>query len=304
MFGIELVVPFLIFAPRRLRLLWMRNAHCPSNFHPPHWQLLLLQSPHHYPLFHIARRRGLEQLHAKKAPPLLLPCTRHSPLSRTRFSWLRRTRTSPRLPLSRDFPPSVLLNVPSSNSLARANHRRLRMAFTLSHLQQLRPFRGDDYLAARDIVEGSNDGVTWFEYDFKYKPGVSIDAQNSSPLISPDWIGKCGSPRLSDYRRNPWFVNFCVRFCKGPPEVLGVARTQSFPQRSASLHSRRRLRLPFHRFLDSAKDRCMVAARAKRRLSTDDFASAGKWRSLKPSLFLYLHLLQITHHSPPFSLFS
>jgi hypothetical protein len=34
---------------------------------------------------------------------------------------------------------------------------------------------------------------------------------------------------LSDYRRNPWIVNFCVRLLQGSPEVLSLLERNPFP---------------------------------------------------------------------------
>ena len=36
---------------------------------------------------------------------------------------------------------------------------------------------------------------------------------------------------LSDYRGSPWFTNFMVRLLQGSPEVLGLLKTNPFPQR-------------------------------------------------------------------------
>jgi hypothetical protein len=79
------------------------------------------------------------------------------------------------------------------------------------------------------IVEGSNDGVTWFEYEFKYKPG---DVKRRPKFVAPhqprlDW--QMWFAALSDYRHNPWFVNFCVRLLQGSPEVLALLERNPFP---------------------------------------------------------------------------
>ena len=34
---------------------------------------------------------------------------------------------------------------------------------------------------------------------------------------------------LSDYRMNPWFVNFCVRLLQGSPQVLALLEKNPFP---------------------------------------------------------------------------
>jgi hypothetical protein len=79
------------------------------------------------------------------------------------------------------------------------------------------------------IVEGSNDGESWLEYEFVYKPG-----QVTRP---PVWVAP-HQPRLDwqmwfaalgDYRGNPWFVNFMQRLQQGSPEVLALLAGNPFP---------------------------------------------------------------------------
>ena len=79
------------------------------------------------------------------------------------------------------------------------------------------------------IVEGSNDGITWLEYEFKYKAG---DLKQRPKFVEPhqprlDW--QMWFAALSDYRHNPWFVNFCSRLLEGSPQVLGLLERNPFP---------------------------------------------------------------------------
>ncbi len=79
------------------------------------------------------------------------------------------------------------------------------------------------------IVEGSNDGAQWKTYEFKYKPGYTYRAP---PIIAPfqprlDW--QMWFAALGTYRNNPWFVNFAVRLLQGAPEVTGLLATNPFP---------------------------------------------------------------------------
>ncbi|HLH00569.1 MAG TPA: lipase maturation factor family protein [Bryobacteraceae bacterium] len=79
------------------------------------------------------------------------------------------------------------------------------------------------------VVQGSNDGNTWLDYEFRYKPG---------PLDrSPRWVAP-HQPRLdwqmwfaalSSYRSEPWFVNFMVRLLQGSSEVEGLLGKNPFP---------------------------------------------------------------------------
>jgi hypothetical protein len=79
------------------------------------------------------------------------------------------------------------------------------------------------------IVEGSNDGITWQEYEFKYKPG---DPKRRPRFVEPhqprlDW--QMWFAALGNYRQNSWFVNFCIRLLQGSPEVLALMETNPFP---------------------------------------------------------------------------
>jgi predicted DCC family thiol-disulfide oxidoreductase YuxK len=78
------------------------------------------------------------------------------------------------------------------------------------------------------IVQGSNDGVTWLDYEFPYKPG---DLRQPPRQVAPyqprlDW--QMWFAALSDYRATPWFTNFMVRLLQGSPDVLGLLKTNPF----------------------------------------------------------------------------
>jgi predicted DCC family thiol-disulfide oxidoreductase YuxK len=79
------------------------------------------------------------------------------------------------------------------------------------------------------IVEGSNDAQTWLEYGFKYKPGhlkrAPVWVQPHQPRL--DW--QMWFAALGSYQGQPWFVNFMVRLLEGSPEVLALMATNPFP---------------------------------------------------------------------------
>ena len=79
------------------------------------------------------------------------------------------------------------------------------------------------------IVEGSNDGVTWLDYEFKYKPG---DLHQAPRWVAPyqprlDW--QMWFAALGNYRSSPWFVNFMVRVLQGSSDVLRLLAKNPFP---------------------------------------------------------------------------
>ncbi len=82
------------------------------------------------------------------------------------------------------------------------------------------------------IVEGSNDAQTWLEYEFKYKPG---ELDRRPPWVAPhqprlDW--QMWFAALGDYRSDPWILHFMVRVLEGSPEVLNLMRRNPFPNAS------------------------------------------------------------------------
>ena len=79
------------------------------------------------------------------------------------------------------------------------------------------------------IVEGSNDGVNWLPYEFKYKPG---DVNRRPGFVEPfqprlDW--QMWFAALGSYRENRWLVNFCVRLLQGSPKVVALLERNPFP---------------------------------------------------------------------------
>jgi len=80
------------------------------------------------------------------------------------------------------------------------------------------------------VMEGSNDGVTWRPYEFKYKPG---DVNRRPGFVAPMqprldwqmWFAALGSPEQS-----PWLDPLCVRLLQGSPDVLALLAGNPFPE--------------------------------------------------------------------------
>lgn len=79
------------------------------------------------------------------------------------------------------------------------------------------------------IVEGSNDLRDWKEYGFKYKP--------DDPKESPRWAAP-HQPRLdwqmwfaalNDFQQNPWFTNLMIKLAQGSKPVLKLFAENPFP---------------------------------------------------------------------------
>ena len=79
------------------------------------------------------------------------------------------------------------------------------------------------------VLEGSDDGVTWRAYTFKYKPG---DVFRRPGFVEPhqprlDW--QMWFAALSEYEATPWFQGLLVRLLQGSPPVLRLLAANPFP---------------------------------------------------------------------------
>lgn len=81
------------------------------------------------------------------------------------------------------------------------------------------------------IIEGSDDGKTWKAYEFKWKPG---DLSRRPRFVAPhqprlDW--QLWFSALQGFRHpyNRWFSIFLVRLLEGADDVLALLETNPFP---------------------------------------------------------------------------
>jgi predicted DCC family thiol-disulfide oxidoreductase YuxK len=269
MFVIELAVPFLIFTPRRPRMLggaalaglqvlilltgnytffnWLTLALC----------LLLLDD------FALARLLRLPPRQRAVNDAQTAP---HSHATPDRW---RPWRTAALAPLY-----LTVLSV-SAVQLWSPFGRLPGWLSPVAHVYQwLSPFRSiNSYglfaVMTKDrpeiIVEGSNDGREWNAYEFPHKPG---DLQRRPAFVAPhqprlDW--QMWFAALGNVRQNPWFVNFCVRLLQGSPEVLALLEKNPFPDQPPKYI---RARVYDYRFT-SREERGRTGAWWKRELKGD-----------------------------------
>ncbi len=93
------------------------------------------------------------------------------------------------------------------------------------------------------VIEGSDDGVEWREYEFRYKPG---DVARRPPWNIPhqprlDW--QMWFAALDDPRRLPWFPHFLERLLENEPTVTALLEKNPFPDKPPRLYARAVLRL-------------------------------------------------------------
>ncbi len=217
MFAIELLVPWLIFGPRRVRL---------AAF----FLLVGLQA-----LIALTGNYAFFNLLTLTLCVLLLD---DSALPWRRAADVVNGRPWPRFIL---VPVAAVVGVLSLATFASSCGLELSWPRSLVALHRaVTPFRsinGYGLFAvmttsrAEILVEGSSDGVTWKPYAFRNKPG---DQWRAPAFVAPhqprlDWqkwfaaLGRC--------ERNPWFESFLERLREGSPPVLGLLATNPFPDR-------------------------------------------------------------------------
>ncbi len=79
------------------------------------------------------------------------------------------------------------------------------------------------------ILEGSDDGAAWKPYEFRWKPG---DVTRRPRFVAPhqprlDW--QMWFAALGTYEEQPWFVPFCARLLEGEPSVTALLAANPFP---------------------------------------------------------------------------
>lgn len=243
MFGIELLVPFLFFAPRRLRfgacaaaiflqvLIILTGNYCFFNLLALILVLLLLDDG----FWGYARIVVMD------------PDKVH--LKRRMTAWIT-------LPLA----VIVLWVSTAQMSWMWQGGKRQERGFGVVE-RFVSPFRSINSYGLfavmttkrqEIIVEGSNDGVTWLAYEFKYKPG---DLSKKPAFVQPhqprlDW--QMWFAALGNYRQNPWFMNFCIRLLQGTPEVLRLLEKNPFPEAPPKF-----IRASFYRYRFSSREEKM-----------------------------------------------
>ncbi len=225
LFAVELAVPFLIFAPRRLRffacgaivtlmaLIAMTGNYCFFNLLALALCVLLMDDA-------ALRRFAPSPWRTLTANPRCWRCP----------CWIT-------------APVAALVLLVTVMTLAGSFREPISwpspMVSLYRTLAPLRSFNGYGLFAMMTtsrpeiIIEGSNDGQTWSAYEFKYKPG---DPTRRPAFVAPhqprlDWQMWFEALNVLNPHREPssWFINFCARLLQGQPEVLALLKTDPFP---------------------------------------------------------------------------
>jgi predicted DCC family thiol-disulfide oxidoreductase YuxK len=226
MFAIEVVAPFLIFTPRRIRffgcgaivflqiLILLTGNYTFFNFLTIALCLLLLDDftfqkilPRKWsPLFSINPQPSIFNRHWPRAItiPLAVVVLTVSLFQMISMSGMRSNLLLPAAALDRWLLPLRTVNSYGLFAVMTIERREI-------------------------IVEGSDDGVNWLPYEFKYKPG---NVNRPPAFVEPhqprlDW--QMWFAALGNYQQSPWFGNFCERLLQGSPEVLALLEKNPFP---------------------------------------------------------------------------
>lgn len=93
------------------------------------------------------------------------------------------------------------------------------------------------------VIEGSADGRTWRAYEFRYKPGdpARMPGWNVPHQPRLDW--QMWFAALGSAPEHPWFANLLVRLLQGSPTVLALLASNPFPD-----HPPARVRAVLHAY--------------------------------------------------------
>jgi predicted DCC family thiol-disulfide oxidoreductase YuxK len=80
------------------------------------------------------------------------------------------------------------------------------------------------------IIEGSNDGVQWHEYEFRYKPGNIARAPRWNIPHQPRLDWQMWFAALTEPRQAYWFPRFLERLLQNEPTVTVLLETNPFPE--------------------------------------------------------------------------
>jgi predicted DCC family thiol-disulfide oxidoreductase YuxK len=232
---VESLVPFLIWAPRRLRFLAfvlfvsvqimiaLTGNYCFFNLLTIALCFLLLDDTQ------IASRRRVVAAGADRGPVAALTERRTIARVGDRRSGLNLVAA---FVLIGTLPVNAMLLI----SALRPEARWPRPIIALySRIEPFRVVNGYGLFRvmtkerAEIVIEGSADGMDWLSYEFKWKPG---DVKRAPGWVAPhqprlDW--QMWFAALGTYRQNPWFGRLVLQLLKNSPDVTRLLERNPFP---------------------------------------------------------------------------
>jgi predicted DCC family thiol-disulfide oxidoreductase YuxK len=80
------------------------------------------------------------------------------------------------------------------------------------------------------VIEGSADGIDWKPYEFKWKPGDVMRAPGWCQPHQPRLDWQMWFAALGSYRQNPWLVQTVIALLHGKPQVVALFERNPFPE--------------------------------------------------------------------------
>ncbi|HLJ92785.1 MAG TPA: lipase maturation factor family protein [Gemmataceae bacterium] len=81
------------------------------------------------------------------------------------------------------------------------------------------------------VIEGSEDGESWKPFEFRWKPGDPSRRPRFAGLHMPRLDWQLWFAALGSCQENRWFVPFMARLLQGSPEVQALLEPSPFPDR-------------------------------------------------------------------------
>ena len=81
------------------------------------------------------------------------------------------------------------------------------------------------------VIEGSDDGVEWREYTFKYKPSDVKQRPRWNFPHQPRLDWQMWFAALESPTRLPWFAHFLQRILENSPQVTELLESNPFPDK-------------------------------------------------------------------------
>ena len=219
---IELIIPFLIFTPRRFRIL---SA----------WTFIIFQTliilTGNYNFFNllpiIMCLFLMDDAHVKRFLPQFL-------ISRLSS---RKIRMAGKLKQAFLILFTVLILLASSEQLVSMIKKNKqfewsalnRVMYPFHIVNSYGPFAVMTTVRREIVIEGTNDGQTWREYEFKYKPGDVARRPGFNIPHQPRLDWQMWFAALSTAERNPWFRNLLIRLLQGNQSVEDLLLVNPFP---------------------------------------------------------------------------
>jgi predicted DCC family thiol-disulfide oxidoreductase YuxK len=233
--AVELGVPFLIWFPRRVRLL---AAGILILF-----QVLIMLTGN-YAFFNLLAialclwlvddQRWLRPTSAKTGQ--MWGTVVDNFVSRARQRWLKRTQSVPKVAIGTGVAILILFASIGEVTGPLLHWRPPGAGAALGTLAPFEIVNSYGLFAVMTttrmeiVIEGSSDGVTWQAYEFKYKPG---DVKRRPAWVAPhqprlDW--QMWFAALGNYEQNPWLLRFMLRLLQGSPEATRLLGSNPFAQ--------------------------------------------------------------------------